>query len=1210
MKKYIIFILIILLIALTALWAFVQSEAFSGMLRERFGGTVSEILCPDVKFGRLKANLIPLYLEVRDISVSNGLGGEALALHKARIYLNPFPLIYKNISLPLIVLVDPRVAAERLEDGGFDVSVTARRLKERIMKYMTAGPSSYEVVMRTVTIKNGHVRFSDRPSSANIEISGLVASAKLNLRSESARLTVKKAGIRIAVPAHPAIDLELRAGAAYRKSGLSIDSLELFTRGASLAASGRLGPFPSPELDLRLRTRLGHESIGRFAKIFRPVKYSQAGNYIEGLVDVRGKLADPEVSGSFRAKELALTGLTVRDAVFSFAYRNRIIEATGSSWRLARAGRQLAVQSVRAAAEYREAGFDIRELAVSAEDAEARLKGRVDFLKGLESSITFESFGRGRTLAFIAAIPIEGTVKMTGSVSGPPGSPTFEGEVFAGPATVKGTVFHDVRGKAAYRDGVLSVTGADIYQRSSRFIMNGSVDMRGEAPLFDARLRAVHADVAPIVAIFYRQLPLDINASGDLFFNGTRTEFAGGASLSLGAGSAYGEPFDSGALTVSLTPGKIAFPRIMLHKGGGTVRGEGWIEFDGDYHADIKSDNVDLSEVKYLAGLPVSGDFTLGIESSGSFSAPTVEASLQAPRFSYRKVGLGELTIEAEISNKSLTFKSGLTQARANAMGNMLLKQPYPWSARAELGSESLDLFSLLGKEGPSPRAAIILDGSLSLKGEGLDFAKISGNASLRRIGIAIEDLRIENSNEADLDIEAGAFSIKSLQLAGPGTQISVSGGAAVKKDIAFSVTGNASLSLLRLLYKEVEYGDGEAELSLSVRGAWENPDITGDLRVRKGEIKIKDIPQKFIAIEGKIGFDKERIIADSLTAEIGGGSLSVTGRAQLDGLSLEDFTVKAGLENVTVRYPAGLLYTLSGNLDYDGNSSEQTLSGDIAVRKGSYDKRIEWKSMLVDITKGFYQKRKTSIGWIGDTRLNVRFHGKEGVILQNNLGKVPIDLDVIVRGTVGQPQLLGRLETRKGVVYFRRNDFKIMSASVDFIDPNRMNPLLDVQAETRVREYLVRLAVSGEADHAVITLMSNPPLSDVDILSLLALGKTSTELTGKETGVGMSEAASLATGQFQDMFERRARSLTGLDRFQIDPYVSKSGDTSVPRITVGKELVKDRLFVTYSSNVGAAVPEQIFRIEYILDRSFSLVGERNEIGSIGADVKYRIEFK
>jgi len=264
---------------------------------------------------------------------------------------------------------------------------------------------------------------------------------------------------------------------------------------------------------------------------------------------------------------------------------------------------------------------------------------------------------------------------------------------------------------------------------------------------------------------------------------------------------------------------------------------------------------------------------------------------------------------------------------------------------------------------------------------------------------------------------------------------------------------------------------------------------------------------------------------------------------------------------------------------------------------------------MLVDMSRGLYQKRKADVGWIGDTRINVRFHGTDNILFQNNLAVMPLDVDVFLRGTVNHPQLLGRIEARKGTVYFRKNEFKILHASADFTDPNRMNPVLDIQAETRVREYQIRLAVTGTAERAVVTLISEPSLIDTDILGLLALGKKGSELKGKEAGVGMGEAASFATGQFQDIFERRARSLTGFDRFQVDPYVGKS-DTSVPRVTVGKELVQNKLFVTYSSNVGASVPEQIFRIEYLLNRHFSLVGEQNEMGNTGADIKYRFEFK
>jgi translocation and assembly module TamB len=341
----------------------------------------------------------------------------------------------------------------------------------------------------------------------------------------------------------------------------------------------------------------------------------------------------------------------------------------------------------------------------------------------------------------------------------------------------------------------------------------------------------------------------------------------------------------------------------------------------------------------------------------------------------------------------------------------------------------------------------------------------------------------------------------------------------------------------------------------------------------------------------------------------MGGGVLGISGWVQLNGMSLQDFSVRTEIDDVTVRYPEGLTSSLSGNLYFDGTAQERSLSGELLIKRARYDKPVEWKSMLVEFDRGLYQKKKTGAGWLGDTRLNIRLHGRDNIQFQNNLGKIPLDVDVIVRGIVNRPQLLGRIEASKGSVFFRKNDFKILHASVDFVDPNRINPVLDIQAETQVREYQIRLAVTGTAQRAVVTFISDPALADTDVLSLLALGKKSSELKGRETVVGVGEAASFATGQFQDILERRARSVTGLDRFQVDPYIGKS-DTAVPRVTVGKELVQNKLFVTYSSNVGADYPEQIFRIEYILNRHFSVVGERNDLGNIGADFKYRFEFQ
>jgi translocation and assembly module TamB len=578
--------------------------------------------------------------------------------------------------------------------------------------------------------------------------------------------------------------------------------------------------------------------------------------------------------------------------------------------------------------------------------------------------------------------------------------------------------------------------------------------------------------------------------------------------------------------------------------------------------------------------------------------------------FFYNKAALGSLTAELEIADGALGCRMQLAEDRAAITARLGLSKPYGWSVQATINSDTIDPFVALGKKDLLGLTRLIADGNLFARGSGMDLSTLTGTASFSRLSLVTGDYRIDNDGEAAVTVREGKLSVTALNFKGPGTKIAITGGARLMKDLDFSFTGAAHLSLLRILYREVEHGDGTAEVKLTVQDAWKNPDVAGELRINSGEIKIKDIPQKFTALRGKLTFGQSRIVVDSLTGEAGGGTLSASGWAQLYGLALQDFSLKTAFENVTVRYPEGLTSTLSGDLYYDGGATEQSLTGDVTIKRARYDKRVEWKSMLVDIGKGLYQKKKTEVAWIGDTQINIRFHGKDSILLQNNLAKIPLDVDMFLRGTVNQPQLLGRVEAQKGMVYFRKNEFRILHASADFVDPNRMNPVLDIQAEIQVREYRIRLAVSGTADRAVVTLLSDPSLPDSDILALLAVGKTSTELKGKESGVGMSEAASFATGQFQDMFESNARSLTGLDRFQVDPYVNKS-ETAVPRVTVGKEIVQDRLYLTYSSNVGATTPEQIFRIEYILNKHFSLVGERNEEeNNTGADIKYRFEFK
>lgn len=1208
MKRTVSLIAILGLVLLAALWTYVQSDSFAARIRPLVAGPLQEALGTGARIGRVKANLLPLYLEIRDIVVPAEGNSEAVAVRRIRVYLNPFPLVYRTISIPSLSLLEPRVAASRSAGGQIDLARLVDRIRASLARRTQTAAPSYRITIRMITVRNGRAVFTDTDTKTVAALSRMNMRIKLSLPGASLNLRLASGDLSVSAPAYREIKGTVRGTIAHDQGRLLFEDCELVTEDSRIALSGSAHTAAAGALDLNLSARIGRRSLGRITDILIREKRTK-GPFVESTAKITGTLQEPSMTGEVTMSGIVFGGIRFSDAAARFAYTKGNITLTAEQWKMARGNRVLNIQEIILEADYRGGVLNVERAEVQAEDLQLHAMGSITSAKGYEITLYADSSGEGRSVSSVAGVPISGNASLLGLVSGPLTSPRFAGRLEAGPLSVRRVPFTSLAGDLSFEDRLLSLNNAEIRHGQSQYLFNGSVDFKGPEPAYTATLDVKQSDVVSIVALFYKRIPLELSATGQLAFRGTRKDFSGEGRLDLGPGVAYGESFDRGSVTVALTRDRVSFPRVIAEKKKGTVTGDGWIGFKGAYAAHVTGAGVDLADVDHVRMLPFAGPFDLDIRSSGTFTAPAVTAHGSTERLLYRQAALGPASADLEIRNGVLSFAASTRDGLLAANATWNLKPPYLWDVSTSLRLFDYDPSALAEESELLAKIKVTAEGSVKARGSGRDLASVSGTAHFQKIGLTFGELRLENEGEAHIRLDAGRAVVQSLTLKGPGTRVAVTGDAMLGRDVDLAFAGLANLSLLRVLYREVEHGDGTASVRLSVGGDWPNPEVSGELNIKDGQIKIRDIPQKFTALNGSIGFSRNRIVTDGLSGEVGGGTVTFTGNAQLDGSALVDFSARAAIEDVTVRYPAGLVATVGGALYYDGDAETQTLSGEVDIRRAKYEKRVEWKSMLVDFSRGFTQKKKTDIGWIGETQLNVRFLGRENILFESNLAKIPLDIDMLFRGTVNQPQVLGRIEARTGEVYFRKNVFKILHASADFTDPNRINPMLDVQAATRVREYQIQLGVTGTADRAVVTFVSEPPLSDSNILALLALGRTSEELKGMESNVGVGEATSFATGRFQDILESRARSLTGLDRFQVDPYISKT-DTAVPRVTVGKEVVKDKLFMTYSSNVGASTPEQVFRIEYILNRNMSLVGEQNELGNLGADVKFRFEFK
>ncbi len=160
---------------------------------------------------------------------------------------------------------------------------------------------------------------------------------------------------------------------------------------------------------------------------------------------------------------------------------------------------------------------------------------------------------------------------------------------------------------------------------------------------------------------------------------------------------------------------------------------------------------------------------------------------------------------------------------------------------------------------------------------------------------------------------------------------------------------------------------------------------------------------------------------------------------------------MEAKLDDVTAAISKDFHVNFDGELLYRGTTEKMSVNGDIRINRARYKEPLEWRSWL--FTAKSVEKPKAELSALERAELNIRITGSENISIDNNIARAPVKIagEMLVKGIVSKPVLLGRLETTEGYVYFRNNEFKVISASVDFVDPNRIKPVINLTAETTV---------------------------------------------------------------------------------------------------------------------------------------------------------------
>ncbi len=673
-------------------------------------------------------------------------------------------------------------------------------------------------------------------------------------------------------------------------------------------------------------------------------------------------------------------------------------------------------------------------------------------------------------------------------------------------------------------------------------------------------------------------------------------------------------PFNSAEGRLVLKHQAIELPELRVTRDEGVLSAKGSIGLDGgplDLQAEGK--NLDLRWI-YEAGMvpvEISGavqahatlkgtmahwELATVASTSGAFVRGIETGAIEA-RFT-ADPSMGALTVIPEVKGMNFTGRV-LWDKRMSFDGDLLLE-------------DFVLPLTRLGQEILVSDSDLTLSGGVRVEGFLKGPPRFDASGNLVKIRARFGSIILDSQVPTFFRWESPRLELTPVRLVGSGSDIKLVGVAEPELGTYhFSVDGKVALAALASFFPGLQAG-GDGAIQASFDMTPEASLLSGWASVKGGKLRGAGLPLAITELDGKVVLDQHNLFhLEDVRFLAGGGNVGLEGGGKLRGIVLDSMQLTLKGRDVKLEYPEGFRgrYDLGLALDYGMAGGK--LSGDIQLIRGIYSKDFQVERSLFSLGGGEdvlppVDEEGLGGGVFSEIALDLSLHAERGLWIINDLARMEGRANLHVGGTVGAPEVTGRVSAFEGsIVKFRQVEYEVTRGNIDLVDLDRFNPYFDIAATTRVQDYDIYLTLDGSLEHLEYQLTSNPSLSQQDILALLVTGRTLQDLgsTAGSQGALEETAAKALTGGLAQGLGGAVQGVTGLDEFSIDPMVvGREGDPA-SRIRVGKQ-ISENLSAAYSTLLGGS-SEEIYQLDYKLGRDFKFTSTRDSDGAVAGDLRY-----
>ena len=425
----------------------------------------------------------------------------------------------------------------------------------------------------------------------------------------------------------------------------------------------------------------------------------------------------------------------------------------------------------------------------------------------------------------------------------------------------------------------------------------------------------------------------------------------------------------------------------------------------------------------------------------------------------------------------------------------------------------------------------------------------------------------------------------------------------------------------------------------LTARGTARSPDMTGLLALDFASFRIVPLGVTMRDINGLIRLADDRIVIDSLVG-YARGPISLRGSLGVAEITRPSFDLRLIATNARVLDNDKGRINADANIGIEGAFDAVYVTGTANIRNGViYIPKSDGKDVINADDPAVFAVVDTSViadremlpaqsplmeqlrvdvtlnvsrdTWVRSSEANVEVYTPErygALTLHVDRGRQALTLEGVVNADRGTYEFMGRR-------------FVINRGSATFIGDPEINPMLQITAVHEVTlvgtgAIDIEVIIGGTVRNPKLTLQSSsqPPISQSDLLSYLAFGRSSSSLlqvqgsslSGQASGSGelVGAVASIATRQLagvaldvmtSELEQDAARSL-GTDVFNVTPADvppelssnSVINSLSLTEVEAGKYINRSRTFVAVQAQPANKNPFGI-RLEHRMPKGLRL---------------------